>query len=272
MLLLAGLGMQMLSWHVSFCTLLAEQGFAVTRFDNRDAGLSTHLTGGPSPRLSAALQGDLSSASYTLDDMALDTIGLLDALGARRAHLVGQSMGAAIAQTVAARHPERVLSLTSIMSTTGRTSVGAPTPAASAAVMAAPGGDRAAVIEQAVAVARAIGSPGFALDEDDLRERTGVAFDRGFDPIGTVRQILALLSSGDRTGLLATVAARTLVIHGREDPLVDLTGGEATAAAIPGAVLVVIDGMGHDLPRPVWPQVVAEIAATVRRAEAGTGG
>jgi pimeloyl-ACP methyl ester carboxylesterase len=261
--LVAGMGLQMLSWPEDLCAALADRALRVVRFDNRDAGLSTHLADAPPPRLSAAFRGDFSSAAYTLPDMATDVVALLDALSVERAHVVGQSLGAAIAQSVAARHPDRVASLVSIMSTTGAPGVGAATPAASAVLMGSPGRDRESAIEQAVATYRVIGSPGLPLDEADLRERTGRAFDRAFDPLGNVRQLLALLAAGDRTAELAGIAAPTLVIHGRDDPVVALSGGEAVAAAIPGARLEVIEGMGHDLPRAMWPRVVDLIAAQV---------
>jgi pimeloyl-ACP methyl ester carboxylesterase len=267
-LLIMGLGTQMLAWHDDFCAELAARDLFVVRFDNRDVGLSTHLHDAPKPDVAATFAGDLSTVAYTLSDMADDTVGLLDALGRQRAHLVGASMGGMIGQTVAIQHPERVASLTSIMSTTGDRSVGAATQAALGVLLQPPVRTREEAVERAVANYRVIGSPGFPLDEDGLRERAGRAFDRAYDPLGVGRQFAGVLASPDRTPALRELQTPTLVIHGREDPLVRLSGGEATAAAIPGAELLVFDGMGHDLPRPLWPRIIAPIAALVERAEA----
>jgi pimeloyl-ACP methyl ester carboxylesterase len=266
-LLVMGLGTQMLAWQDDFCAGLAARDLFVVRFDNRDVGLSTHLHDAPTPDIGAVFAGDRSTVPYTLSDMAADTVGLIKALGRDRAHLVGASMGGMIAQTMAIEQPERVASLTSIMSTTGDRRVGDATPAAVQVLMAPPAQTRDAVIERALAGWRVIGSPGFPRDEDELRERAGRAFDRAHDPPGVGRQFAAILASGDRTAGLRALRTPTLVIHGREDPLVRLSGGEATASAIPGAELVVIDGMGHDLPRPVWPRIFEPIAALVERAE-----
>jgi pimeloyl-ACP methyl ester carboxylesterase len=268
-LLIMGLGTQMLAWNDDFCAGLAAQGLFVVRFDNRDVGLSTHLHDAPNPDVGATFAGDRSTVTYTLSDMAADTIGLIDALGRDRAHLVGASMGGMIAQTVAIEHPERVASLTSIMSTTGDRRVGNATQAAIGVLMAPPAHTREAVIERALAGFRVIGSPGFPLDEEGMRDRAGRAFDRAHDPLGVGRQFVAILASPDRTPALRALRTPTLVIHGREDPLVGLSGGEATAAAIPGAELLVLNGMGHDLPRALWPRIIEPIAALVERAEAG---
>ena len=266
-LLVMGLGTQMLAWPDGFCRLLADGGLFVIRFDNRDIGLSTHLHDAPPPDVMAAMTGDTSSASYTLSDMAADTVALLDALGLRSAHVVGLSMGGMIAQTVAIEHPERVLTLTSIMSTTGDPSVGGATQEALGALLAPPASTREEAQERAVAGYRIIGSPGYPLDEEALRERAGTSFDRAHDPAGVGRQLLAILASGDRTPRLGEVGVPTLVIHGERDPLVDVSGGRATAAAIPGAELAVLEGMGHDLPRELLPELVDRIAAHVARVE-----
>ena len=255
-LLLMGLGTQMLGWPDGFCQTVAERGVHVIRFDNRDIGLSSHLTNAPAPDIAAIFRGDTSSASYTLSDMAGDTIGLLDALGLESAHLVGASMGGMIAQTVAIEHPRRVRSLTSIMSTTGDASVGQSTREAMAALLSPP------------AAARVIGSPGFELDEADVRWRTGLAYDRAHDPVGVARQLAGVAASGDRTVALRSVAVPTLVLHGADDPLVNVSGGRATAEAIPGAELVVFQGMGHHLSRELWGEIARHIGGLVARAEA----
>ena len=267
-LLIMGLGAQMLAWPDQFCVTLAGRGLHVIRFDNRDIGLSSHMTDAPPPDVRAALLGRTSSASYTLSDMAADAIGLMDALGFDGAHLVGVSMGGMIAQVAAIEHPRRVRSLTSIMSTTGDQSVGRPTEAALAALLSPPARTREEAVERTVRIVRVIGSPGFDIDEPDIRERTAVAYDRADDPVGVGRQLVAIAASGDRTAALRSVAAPALVLHGAADPLVDVSGGRATARAIPGAELIELAGMGHDLPRPLWDEITRRIAELVQRAEA----
>jgi pimeloyl-ACP methyl ester carboxylesterase len=268
LLLVMGLATQMLGWPDEFCAQLAGRGLCVVRFDNRDVGLSTHLHDAPAPNVPAALMGDTSSASYTLSDMARDAAGLLDRLGIESAHVVGASMGGMIAQTLAIEQPERVRSLTSIMSTTGDPRVGGASQEALGVLLAPPARDRAEAIERTVATYRVIGSPGYAFDEAALRERAGLSFDRGYDPAGAARQLLAVLAAGDRTERLRRLDLAALVIHGGDDPLVRPSGGRATAAAIPGAELVELDGMGHDLPRALWPELVERIAGLVQRVEA----
>ena len=266
-LLIMGLATQMLGWPEGFCAMLVERGLHVIRFDNRDVGLSTHLHDAPTPDMMAAITGDVSSASYMLSDMAADAVGLLDALELESAHLVGASMGGMIAQVIAIEHPARVRSLTSIMSTTGDRAVGQATQAALGALLAPPASNRQEAMDRTIAVFRVIGSPGFELDEAELRERAGLSFDRANDPVGVARQLLAVIASPDRTPALRSASVPTLVLHGAGDPLVDVSGGRATAAAIPDAELVVIDGMGHDLPRALWPQVTERIAGLVARSE-----
>ncbi len=266
-LLVMGLATQMLGWPDDFCKGIADRGHFVVRFDNRDIGLSTHLHDAPQPDVMAAFMGDTSSASYTLSDMARDTVGLLDELGLDSAHFVGASMGGMIAQTVAIEHPQRVRSLTSIMSTTGDRRVGEATQEATAALLAPPARTRDEAIERTVSTYRIIGSPGYEFDEAALRERAGRSFDRAYDPVGVGRQLVAILASGDRTPRLKELRVPTLVIHGANDALVGVSGGRATAAAIPDAELVVIDGMGHDLPASLWSQITERIAALVERAE-----
>jgi pimeloyl-ACP methyl ester carboxylesterase len=267
-LLIMGLGTQMLGWPDGFCAALAARDVHVVRFDNRDVGLSTHMTDAPPPDVRGALLGDASSASYTLSDMAADTVGLLDALELDGAHLVGISMGAMIAQTAAIEHPRRVRSLTSIMSTTGDPRAGQPREAAMRALMSPPAATREEAVERTLSIVRVIGSPGFELDEADLRWRTGVAYDRANDPVGIARQLVAIAASGDRTAKLRSLSLPALVIHGADDPLIDVSGGRATARAIPGAELVVFEGMGHDLPRALWSELARRIAQLVERAEA----
>jgi len=267
LLLVMGLGTQMLGWPDGFCAALAERGHHVVRFDNRDVGLSTHLHDAPAPDLAAAMAGDLSSASYVLADLADDAAGLLDALGLESAHVAGSSMGGMIAQELAIRHPERVRSLTSIMSTTGDRSVGHPSQVGVEVLLAPPATTREEAMERSVRGARAIGSPGYAVDEEAVRERSGRSWDRGHDPQGTARQLLAVLASPDRTPALRALRVPTLVLHGAADALIDVSGGRATAAAIPGAELVVLEGWGHDLPRALWPELADRIAAHTERAE-----
>jgi pimeloyl-ACP methyl ester carboxylesterase len=263
-LLVMGLGAQMIGWHDDFCAMLAH-GRHVVRFDNRDVGESQWLEG--QVDLVACMAGDTSSAVYTLEDMADDVAGLLDALGLDSAHVVGASMGGMVAQTLAIRHPERVRSITSIMSTTGELGVAQPTEAATEALLSPPARSRDEAMERAVAVNRVIGSPGHPADARDLRERAARGWDRGLNPSGFARQLAAIHASGDRTAALASVTAPTLVVHGEDDPLVPVSGGRATAAAIPGAELLVVPGMGHDLPRALWPDLIARIGAHVDSAE-----
>ena len=259
---------QSINWPDAFCHALVDRGLQVIRFDNRDAGLSTHLTDAPPPDLPAALAGDLSSVSYTLSDMAADAVGLLDALGFEKAHVVGASMGGAIAQTMAIEHPDRVRSLTSMMSTTGQLSVGQPSPEALREVF---GGPRAVtrdeVIQKMLRAVRAVGSPGYPADENEVAAGAGRAYDRCYDPVGAARQGIATIASGDRTERLRHLDVPTLVIHGLADRMCDVSGGRATAEAIPGAELVLIEGMGHNLPPGLRSQLAARIAGFVWRAE-----
>jgi pimeloyl-ACP methyl ester carboxylesterase len=259
-LLVMGIGAQMVGWHEDFCQALAV-GHYVVRFDNRDVGESQWLEGDPD--LAACAAGDTSSAPYSLEDMADDAIALLDALGIGPAHVVGASMGGMIAQTLAIRHPERVLSLTSIMSTTGEPGIARPTQAAVEVLLKPPARTREEAMERAVAARRVIGSPGFPRDEQEIRERAGRAYDRGVNPAGFARQLAAIYRSGDRTATLRALDVPALVVHGEADPLVPVGGGRATAAAIPGAELWTVPGLGHDLPRELWPEMIARIGALV---------
>jgi pimeloyl-ACP methyl ester carboxylesterase len=268
LLLVMGLGCQLILWDEDFCRMLAERGFYVIRFDNRDVGLSSKIEDGPEPNILAAMAGDASTASYTLEDMAADTAGLLDHLGIEAAHVVGVSMGGMIAQQLAISHPERVLSLVSIMSTTGDREVGQPLPHAIPALVGPSPSDREGYVEFNVQVFKTIGSPEYPPDEQWLREMAGTSYDRCHYPVGFMRQLLGIIASPDRTAALANVHVPTLVIHGEADPLITVSGGEATARAIPGAKLMKLPGMGHDLPRQLWPQFVDAIAANAARAQA----
>jgi pimeloyl-ACP methyl ester carboxylesterase len=267
LLLVMGLGTQLIHWDREFCEQLAARGFRVIRFDNRDAGRSTQIKA-PVPNLMRAMAGFKFDAPYLLDDMADDAFGLLDHLGIERAHVVGASMGGMIAQTMAIRRPERVLSLTSIMSTTGERRAGRPKLRVWGVLTRRAPRDREAYIEYFVRVFRMIGSKDFAFDEDRVRALAAASYDRGHHPAGTGRQLAAILASGDRTERLHELHVPTTVVHGKADPLVPFRGGKATARAIPGAKLIVIPGMGHDMPRATWPQLVDAIVENAARAAA----
>lgn len=269
LLLVMGLGAQMNLWDEAFCQALADQGFHVIRYDNRDVGLSSKIEGGPAPDVTAAMGGDTSTASYTLKEMAADGIALLDALGIAKAHIVGASMGGMIVQAMAINHPERILSMASIMSTTGNREVGQATPEAMAALLRPPATNREEAIAGALAASKLMTGPGFPVDEEMIRDRTGKAYDRSFYPVGMARQLVGIVASGDRTEALGKVQIPTVVIHGADDPLVTLSGGEATAKAIPNAKLVVIPGMGHSLPQGAWGDVVSAIVENTKRAAVG---
>jgi pimeloyl-ACP methyl ester carboxylesterase len=266
LLLVMGLGTQMIAWDEDFCALLAERGFRVVRFDNRDIGRSTKIeSAGVPPRVDMML-GRRGSAAYLLPDMAADTVALMDRLGVAAAHVVGASMGGMIAQTVAIEHPERVRSLVSIMSNTGSRWTGMPSRKAMAILMGRPPRGRDAAVERAVKTFKVIGSPGYAFDEERVRRIAGRSYDRGHSSAGVIRQLHAITASGDRTEALRRLRVPATVIHGNRDPLVRPAGGRATARAIPGARLKVVDGMGHDLPRQLWPVFADEIAAAAARA------
>ena len=262
LLLIHGLGAQRTDWRQSAIDRFVDQGLFVVTFDNRDQGGSTWFDDAGLPDLMAMLFGEGATPAYLLADMAADAAGLLDALELDRVHVLGVSMGGMISQQFVIDFPERVATLTSIMSTPS-TSVGPPTEEAQAALLAPPAEGRAAVIEQSIEVSRIIGSPGFAFDEDDARARAAIHYDRGHHPDGTQRQLAAILCSPDRTEGLGKVAVPTLVLHGEADPLITLPGGEATAAAIPNAELWVVPGMGHDLPEPVVEELVVRHQALI---------
>lgn len=265
-LLVMGLGAQMTSWDPAFRAALVTRGYRVVHFDNRDVGRSGWLDDAGVPDLAALLGGAPPPAvPYTLADMAGDAVAVLDAVGAPAAHVVGASMGGMIAQVAAIDHPGRVLTLTSIMSTTGAPGVGAPHPRVLPALLAPPPSGRDAAVEAAVRIARVLASPGYPFDEDRARERAAAAVDRAWHPAGTARQLLAIATAPDRTPALRRLSVPTLVIHGDGDVLIDPSGGRATAEAVPGARLWVVPGMGHDLP-PALHEPVADAVAELARA------
>ncbi len=265
LLLVMGLGSQMIHWDEEFCGLLAERGCRVIRFDNRDIGHSTKLVGAPVPGPVMFVGGGIPA--YDLREMATDAVGLLDHLEIERAHVVGASMGAMISQVVAIERPDRVASLCSIMSTTGDRAVGRPRPTAIGAISRPPEPTREGYGEAAIQISRAIGSPAYPLDEERRRELGRRSYDRSHYPAGIARQLHAITTATDRTEALGRLRMRALVMHGTEDPLISLSGGEATARAIPGAQLKVFSGMGHDLPPALWPSFVEEIGAHIAAAQ-----
>jgi pimeloyl-ACP methyl ester carboxylesterase len=263
-LLVMGLGGQMTAWEEGFCELLASHGRYVIRFDNRDVGLSTKLDDTDvdvAAVVMAALAGEpLPPVPYTLSAMSDDAFGLLDALGIERAHIVGASMGGMIVQTMAIEHPDRVLTMTSIMSNTGEQEYGGPTDDAMQMLMAPPPADRTEYIESSIRAWKIIGSPRYT-DEAKVRARAAASYDRSFYPPGTNRQVGAVAASGSRAEGLRQLRVPTLVIHGRADPLIQLTGGERTAELVPAANLLVCNDMGHDLPEPLWPLIADVIVS-----------
>ncbi len=266
-LLIMGLGTQMIAWPDEMCQDIADRGHYVIRFDNRDVGLSTHLHGVEPPSIAASMSRR-QNPPYTLDDMADDAVGLMDVLGLESAHVVGASLGGFIAQTVAIRYPQRVRSLTLIMTSTGSQLVGRSRPTLMAAFFRrrpAPG--REAAIEATIETFRAIGSPGFPPDQEHLRDLAARSYDRAYDPNGYLRQLAAILAQPNRTDALGRLRMPVTVIHGLSDPLVSSSGGRAIAKAVPRSRLVAFNGMGHDLPRDLWPQFADEICSLAASAE-----
>lgn len=268
-LLVMGFAAQLTAWPSDFCRILAERGFFVIRFDNRDVGLSSK-TDGPSPdvmKLYGRLQDgawiEPSEVPYTLSDMAADAIGVLDGLDIDRAHVIGASMGGMIVQHLAFDHASRLHSATSIMSTTGQHDVGQGTPEALTALLTPSPTDRAGFIEQSVINSKIVSGPLWT--EAETRTRAGESYDRMFHPAGPPFHLAAIAASGDRSERLGSVDLPFLVIHGAADALIDVSGGHATAAAVPGADLLVLASMGHDLPRPLWPQLVNAIGGLTER-------
>jgi pimeloyl-ACP methyl ester carboxylesterase len=266
LVLIMGLATQMLAWDQELCALLAGRGFRVVRFDNRDIGNSTMLDAAGVPSRADLLLGRRESAAYLLADMAADTAGLMDHLGIESAHVVGVSMGGMIGQTLAIEHPERIRSLVSMHSTTGSRRVGTPTFRAFGLMLAKAPRGREAYVERIVKTYALIGSPAYSMDEGRLREMAGRMYDRSHNPRGVLRQMHAISASGDRTAALRRLSLPATVIHGTRDPLIRPSGGRATARAIPGARLRIVEGMGHDLPRDLWPIFADEIADTASRA------
>ena len=273
LVLIMGLASQMLMWDEDFCCRLAERGHCVVRFDNRDVGLSSRCDqlGRPSLLRSmiAARRGREVDAAYTLDDMAADTVGLMAALGLERAHVAGASMGGMIAQAMAISHPRRVLSLTSIMSSTGNPRLPYPTWAAAKTLLRRPPRTKDAYVDYCVGLWQTLDSPGYPFDEAHVRRRSARIFDRGLTGSGTLRQMVAILHHGDRRPGLARLTLPALVIHGLADPLVPVEAGRDTARSIPGAALMLLEGVGHTLPREVWPKVIDAISAMTETADAG---
>ena len=258
LLLVMGFTAQLIAWDTAFCRQLAERGHHVIRYDNRDCGLSTKLDGqvvDPMAVMQAKLAGEpVPPTPYTLSDMSNDAFGLLDALGIERAHVLGASMGGMIVQTMAIEHPERVLSLTSVMSSPGDPRAGAPTKEALDVLLSAPPTERAAYIANSARTA--VWASKKHVDLDHLAARAAAAYDRSFYPEGAPRQLAAIYASGDRSAALHDVRVPTLVIHGRDDTLIQPDGGQQTAAAIPVASLLLLANMGHDLPEPLWPTLI----------------
>lgn len=274
LLLIMGLGGQLIIWDEQLCETLAGHGFYVIRFDNRDVGLSTKFDDAGVPDLmsviGAQMLGQPIDTPYTLDDMADDAVGLLQAIGIEKAHICGVSMGAAIAQTIAIRHPASVLSLIPIYGTTGNPALPPPKPEAVNLLLMTTPPERKAALSHMMNIYRTITGPGFPFDEPWHEKKAAASYDRCFHPQGKVRQLAAVIAHGNRKPALARVTAPTLVIHGTDDPLVPVEGGKDTADAIAGAQLLLIEGMGHDLPsgKGAWPQIVEAMVKHMKAAPA----
>lgn len=270
LLLVMGLGMQHVAWDDELVAMFVERGYFVIRHDNRDVGLSTKPDVGdldPMAQIMAALGGGEAEAPYLLTDMASDAVAVLDDLNVASAHVVGASMGGMIAQTLAIENPARVRTLTSVMSTTGATDVGQPRPDVLGVLLGPAPANRDEAVARSLAVSAAIGSPGL-VDEEAVVAKAGLAWDRCAYPEGMTHQLLAITSSPDRTAALGAVTIPTMVVHGSVDPLVAPSGGKATAQAIPGAELIMVEGMGHDVPRSHWSTLVDAVSGLAAGADA----
>jgi pimeloyl-ACP methyl ester carboxylesterase len=260
LLMIMGLGGQITSWDDGFCEALVARGFGLLLFDNRDSGLSTSFDSFGLPSFDDLFIGR-AQAPYSIGDLAVDGAGLLAALELERVHVLGISMGGMVAQALAILHPERVESLCSIMSTTGAPNTGMPTDEAIEALLAPTRTDREGYLDDQVTLWKVIGSPGFEFDEQAIRLKAARGFDRSFRPDGVTRQLAAVIAATDRTEGLRNLTVPTLVVHGDADKLMTPGGGAATAAAVPGARLITVRGMGHDLPEAVWPEISGAVAA-----------
>jgi pimeloyl-ACP methyl ester carboxylesterase len=267
LLLITGLGGQLISWDDDFCAALLDRGFYVIRFDNRDSGLSTKMEWAGVPDVLGAYVGDAQPA-YTLDDMAADAVGLLDALGISAAHVVGVSMGGFIAQLVAIDHPDRVLSLTSIMSGPGGEDTVPPTPDAGMLLLEVAGPTREERVAFGVRMREALAGAGNPFNREEERAKVERAIDRSYNAAGSARQLVATFAARSRIPTLAGVKVPALVVHGLDDPLIPLENGRRVAEAIPGARLIVLEGMGHNIPERYWPLVADAIAETAQSATA----
>lgn len=264
LILIMGLGRQMIAWDKDFCAQLADKGFRVIRFDNRDTGLSTSFNKAGVPDLGAVFKavmtGEKPSLPYTLLDMAKDTIGLMDALDIKSAHIAGASMGGMIAQTICIHFPERVRTLTSIMSTTGNPDLPRATPEAASALAEPSPSQRDAYIQHSLKVLGVLNGT-FPVDEEQQKKAAGETFDRNYNPDGFMRQYAAVLSAGNRKKQLAALKIPALVIHGTDDPLIPKEAGQDTANTIPGAKLCLVKGMGHSFPKQIWQEIINQISS-----------
>ena len=267
-LLIMGLGTQMIYWHTEFCQQLADNGYFVIRYDNRDVGKSSYLKDQPVPDLTKILMsvtlGGKPEAPYNLQDMAVDALGLLDHLGVGRAHVVGMSMGGMIAQTIAFTYPDRVSSLTSIMSSTGDFTLPQAKPEAMATLTQSIPATREDYIRATKSIWRVLSGPVAEFEEDRYEDLAGEAFDRGLNAAGFIRHFAAIITDGDRTSRLAGITTPTLVVHGTLDPLIPYEHGVATSRAIESSSLVTIEGMGHTLPAQYWPEIQRAILSLIR--------
>lgn len=265
-LLIMGLGTQMIAWHDDFCQELAGRGFHAVRFDNRDVGRSTHMGDRP-PTLGQLVRRKIPAGAYSLEDMADDAARLVETLDLGPAHVIGASMGGMIGQVLAFRRPDLVRSLVSIMSNTGSRWTGQPALGAYRYLVGEAPKEREAFVDHAVRIFEVVGSPEPMFDEEHVRDVAGRSFDRDRDSAAPGRQLGAVMKTGERTSMLREISAPTLVVHGDKDRLVHPSGGRATAKAVPGARLMTVAGMGHDLPRAAWPQILEGIVANAERAE-----